>query len=90
MSPVMLLQLGMPVAMAISGLVAWRVSRRTKRDGELPAWRDDSLDDWRREQAAEYERARGDPASSGRRLEESVRTGAEKEMDERRQSRIGG
>ena len=55
-----LLQLGMPIALAISAIVGWRMMKRGEaKEQEKPLWRDDSLDDWHREreEAAEQVRA---------------------------------
>lgn len=88
MSGVMLLQLGMPLAMAISGLVAWRVSRRNKREEGQASWRDDSLDEWRRERAAEYERERIAPSGG---VQARQGQGTEGDVgEETARSRIGG
>lgn len=55
-----LLQLGMPLALGVGGLAAWRATRhRQDAEDTRPAWRDTSLDDWReeRERRIEEERA---------------------------------
>jgi hypothetical protein len=54
-----LAQLGLPLVMGVGAILAWIVSRRSNGAvTEKPAWRDDSLDDWRREreEARETER----------------------------------
>lgn len=55
-----LVQLGMPLALGIGGLLAWRATRDQQRNVEDPrnTWVDHSLDDWRaeRDRAAEEER----------------------------------
>jgi hypothetical protein len=78
----------MPFLLGIGGVAAWRASKRTEeQDRErAAAWRDDSLDDWRkeRETMAEEERAR-------RAAEAQTHTGSTREGDEKKQhQRIGG
>ena len=63
----LLLRLGMPLALAISGIIAWRASKREDANEEKPAWRDNSLDDWRKERDAQLE------------AEREARSGAKKE-----------
>lgn len=86
-----LARIGIPLALAISGLLAWRIARR---DGgfdapEKPAWRDDSLDDWRRERDARMEEERLHRQSQ---LHEGERTGKEEVQETQRQqhTRLGG
>lgn len=87
---VVLRLIGFPIAMLISGLVAWRLARRSSdpRSGR-PAWRDDSLAEWyrERERLAEEERRRRHEA-----LAQALGDAAEgrEEQDERREQRIGG
>jgi hypothetical protein len=78
-----------PFLLGIGGVAAWRASRRSDEESRerAAAWRDDSLDDWRkeRERMAEEERAR-------RATEESqTHAGSTREGDEKKQhQRIGG
>lgn len=79
----------MPFLLGIGGVAAWRASKRTEeQDRErAAAWRDDSLDDWRkeRERIAEEERARR--ATS----EMETHAGSTREGDDKKQhQRIGG
>jgi hypothetical protein len=79
----------LPFLLGMGGVAAWRASRRSdEHDRErAAAWRDDSLDDWRkeRERMAEEERARRATA------ETETRTGSTREGDEKKQhQRIGG
>lgn len=83
-----LLALGMPFAMIAGAIAAWRLSKREQHlDANPPAWRDDSLDEWRRERdaAAEAERA-ARAASPG-----TLTTGqARDEAETSKHQRIGG
>ncbi len=79
----------MPFLLGMGGVAAWRASRRSDdQDRERSAaWRDDSLDDWRkeRERIAEEERARRATA------ETETHAGSTREGDEKKQhQRIGG
>ena len=82
-----LLSLGLPLVMAIGAIAAWRMTRKeAKRDEEPALWRDDSLDDWRRERdaAAEAERIARSHAAANR-------TGqAREETETKKHQRIGG
>lgn len=78
----------MPFLLGMGGVAAWRASKRSdERERErAAAWRDDSLDEWRREREriAEEERARRAAAAE-------TRTGSTEERDEKKQhQRIGG
>lgn len=78
----------MPFLLGMGGVAAWRASKRSEeRERErAAAWRDDSLDEWRREREriAEEERARRAAAAE-------TRTGGTEERDEKKQhQRIGG
>lgn len=80
--------IGLPIAMVIGAIAAWRA---TKRDDaareEKPAWRDDSLDDWRKERARQAAEEREVRAQSG----ELTTTGrAEEQAAEKKNQRIGG
>ncbi len=63
-----LVRLAMPLLLALGGFLTWQRTRaKDDRDPAKPDWRDDSLDDWRRERdeaAATARDARAaDPAS---------------------------
>lgn len=82
----LLMSVGLPLAMFAGGIAAWRASRRQSIDDDRPGWRDDSLDDWRRErdQRAEAERA-ARPATP------ETSTGSEEQRETTtRHQRIGG
>ena len=74
--------------MVIGAVATWRAMRKDDAAGEKPAWRDDSLDEWRRERSrqAEAERtARGQQATA------DTKTGrAEEESVQKKHQRIGG
>ncbi len=79
----------MPFLLGMGGVAAWRASKRTEeRERErAAAWRDDSLDEWRREREriAEEERARRAAEVT------ETRAGSTEERDEKKQhQRIGG
>lgn len=84
-----ILMMMLPFLLGIGGVAAWRASKRSDEQERerAAAWRDDSLDDWRkeRERIAEEERAR-------RAAEEGeLQAGATREGDEKKQhQRIGG
>jgi hypothetical protein len=87
-SPEILLALGMPVAMAVSGVAVWRAGKKgsttTKPDG--PGWRDDSLDDWRKERDARAEAERKQRPNTP-----TLRTGAEEQAETTtKHQRLGG
>lgn len=77
-----------PFLLGIGGTAAFLASRRREEQDRdrAAAWRDDSLDDWRKERAAmaEEERAR-------RTAEGETHAGSTQERDEKKQhQRIGG
>lgn len=52
-----LMRLGLPLAMALAAWVTWK-QRGSKPGEDSQEWRDDSLDEWRRERDAEREQER--------------------------------
>ncbi|MDZ7728579.1 MAG: hypothetical protein U5Q44_10535 [Dehalococcoidia bacterium] len=54
--------IGFPAVLAIGGIAAWRITRNRDTAANPEAtqaqWRDDSLDEWRRQREAEAEAAR--------------------------------
>ena len=75
----------MPLLMFAGGVAAWRRSRSKDRDAEAAAWRDDSLDEWRRNREEEQEHERV------ARAETPITGTADAESDETtRHQRIGG
>lgn len=55
MNPRLLAAIAMPLLMLVGALAAWL----TRNDNaQRPAWRDDSLDEWRREREAQAEAER--------------------------------
>lgn len=81
-----LFALGMPVAMAVSGIAAWRMSKKEGGKPETPQWRDDSLDDWRKERDAQAELQR-----TQRPAESHLKTGQEEQVEvTKKHQRIGG
>jgi hypothetical protein len=82
--------IGLPLAMAFGAIAAWRMSKK-ENDPEQrpPEWRDDSLDDWRRErdeQAMLQRQTRTTKTKTG--AHEVVGGGEEGETQ--RHQRIGG
>jgi hypothetical protein len=79
---------GLPVAMVIGAIAAWRASRKENAPEEKSAtWRDDSLDDWRKERARQADEERTARAAT----ESHVTTGrAEEQAAEKKHQRIGG
>jgi hypothetical protein len=54
-----LLRLGMPLALGLSLVATWLLTRNKGDDaGPATGWRDDSLDDWRKQRDQEYEERR--------------------------------
>jgi hypothetical protein len=88
MPPVALFSaIAFPVLMLVGGIAAWRMSRKENAViVEQAAWRDDSLDDWRKERDAEADRIRvmrqESPTHEGAAAEEKAETS--------RHQRIGG
>ena len=88
----LLVILGMPLLLFIGGIAAWRVARKEGSfdPPDSTGWRDDSLDDWRRErdELAEQERQQRLKGGTGERL----RTGQEEQQESQRQThtRLGG
>lgn len=81
-----LFALGMPVAMVISGIAVWRSTRKDNTKPESPVWRDDSLDDWRKERDAQIEIERAQ-----RPKESLLKTGSEEQQEtQKRHQRLGG
>ena len=87
----LLSSIGLPLAMVIGAIAGWRILKRDQRaevEQQKNGWRDDSLDDWRRErdERAETERA-------ARAIEEAtaLKTGrAEEGAQTKRNQRVGG
>lgn len=56
----MISRIGLPLLMAVGGILAWRKTMSGIREEEehKPQWRDESLDDWRKERDAQIEEER--------------------------------
>lgn len=81
-----LFALGMPVAMLVSGIAAWRMAKKDNTKPETPVWRDDSLDDWRKERDAQLEIER-----AARPKEARLKSGQEEQTETtKKHQRIGG
>ncbi|MBI5948078.1 MAG: hypothetical protein HY875_08065 [Chloroflexi bacterium] len=78
-----------PLMMVIGAIAAWRISKRENRpEADKAAWRDDSLDDWRRERdlsTEEQRQAREAGAPAG-----GLSSGQEEAPETQRHQRIGG
>lgn len=80
-------QLAFPLVLAIGGIAAWQMSKRDRtRQDNGAKWRDDSLDDWRKERDAAAEERRSTRAESP----EEVTGRGEEQAQEKRHQRIGG
>jgi len=80
---------GLPVLMAVGGIAAWRMSKKENSTFvEKAAWRDDSLDDWRKQRDAEADQERVTRASTEGTLHEGG--AAEEKSETQRHQRIGG
>ena len=76
-----------PLLMVIGGVAAWRMSKNESAKPETPAWRDDSLDDWRKERDAQADEARTTRPAEVQHLS----TGSEEQQETtKRHQRIGG
>ena len=52
-------RIGLPLLMAVGGIIAWRKTMSgLSDDDDKPQWRDESLDDWRKARDAEIEAER--------------------------------
>ena len=84
----MISAVGLPVAMAVGAIMAWRMSKKeNKTDTEPPLWRDDSLDAWRKERDAEIETERLQRIQEAKQLSGAA---AEEQSEKKRHQRIGG
>lgn len=93
MDPILLLgSVGLPLVLGIGGLLAWRATRAQQERAEQPAvWRDDSLDDWRRERDARLERERAERAATHRDQPDDPTTESrEGQVEKRTHTRLGG
>ena len=73
--------------MAVGAIMAWRMSKKENILDEKPAWRDDSLDDWRKQRDAEAEAVRDERVSQAADLSGAA---AEEKTEKKRHQRIGG
>ena len=89
---VALSSIGMPLAMVIGAVAGWRMMTKGEKaevEQQKNAWRDDSLDEWRRERDAAAETERLSRISAPTR--KSTTAGrAEEESEPARHQRIGG
>ena len=77
-----------PLLMVVGGIAAWRMSKKETTRIETPAWRDDSLDDWRKERDAQAEQARAIRPSDD---PTHLSTGSEEQQETtKRHQRLGG
>jgi hypothetical protein len=83
---------GFGLILSIGGVAAWLVSRKSAGFDapEKKAWRDDSLDDWRREREARAEADRQQRTTDG--AESHLSTGQEEQQETQRttHTRLGG
>jgi hypothetical protein len=79
--------LGLPLLMGVGGVAAWRMTKKQDQVSmEKPAWRDDSLDQWRKDRDTEAETQRIARVQSD--LHEGA--AAEEKAETVRHQRIGG
>ncbi|MBI2767474.1 MAG: hypothetical protein HYX53_16385 [Chloroflexi bacterium] len=82
-------QLGLPILMAVGAVMAWRISKRENvRDSKPSEWKDDSLDDWRRQRDAAIEAERQARLANPGATHEGGERDAE--GDVKRHQRLGG
>lgn len=84
--------IGLPLAMVIGAIAGWRIMKKgekAKEEQQKNAWRDDSLDEWRRERdsAAEAERLSRVASPTGK---TTTAGRGEEEAEPVRHQRIGG
>ena len=79
--------IGLPVLMVVGAVMAWRHSKQQDvQDTHAPTWRDDSLDDWRKERDAAARQER-----EGRTTHATTGEGStEEKKQEKTHQRIGG
>lgn len=81
-----LFAIAMPIAMVAGGIAAWRASKKSSAAPEVPLWKDDSLDDWRKERDAQAEVER-----LQRPNETHLSTGSEEQQETKKhRQRLGG
>ncbi len=81
--------IGLPLLMAIGGIAAWRMTKKeNSTEIEKPAWRDTSLDDWRKQRDADADVERKQRAENPAALHEGA--AAEEQAKTQRHQRIGG
>jgi hypothetical protein len=94
MDPIVLLgSVGFPLVLAIGGILAWRKSRQTAQIKPAAAgtWRDDSLDDWRKQREAELEAEREQRAKNPSAPSDATTRTGESEAEVRTtHTRLGG
>ena len=85
---------GFGLILSIGGVAAWMVSRKSARFDapETKTWRDDSLDDWRREREAQAEAEREQRTATPATPETHLSTGQEEQQETQRttHTRLGG
>jgi hypothetical protein len=82
----LLFAIALPVLGIAGAVAALRMQRKADEREAAPKWRDDSLDDWRKQREAEIEAERSERAAHPELLEGS----SEEREEARRQQRIGG
>ncbi len=93
MDPIVLIgTVGFPLVLAIGGILAWRKSRETAViKPAAGTWRDDSLDDWRKEREAELEAEREHRAKNpAPPSDTTTRTGDAESETRTTHTRLGG
>jgi hypothetical protein len=86
---VLIYSVALSIGLLLAGILAWRLSlRETARTEAKPVWRDQSLDEWRRERELEAERER---EARREQAEGELTAGSTRDESEtKKQQRIGG
>ncbi|MGE0601794.1 MAG: hypothetical protein AB7J35_19765 [Dehalococcoidia bacterium] len=87
MNPQLISAIAFPFLMIFGAIAAWRISRTDSTKPDTPSWRDDSLDEWRKERDQQAEQARASRPAE----QQHLATGSEEQQDTKKQhQRLGG
>ncbi|MGE3074682.1 MAG: DUF948 domain-containing protein [Dehalococcoidia bacterium] len=87
MNPQLISAIAFAFLMIFGAIAAWRISKTDSTKQDTPSWRDDSLDDWRKERDEQAEAARASRPAE----QQHMATGSEEQQDTKKQhQRLGG
>jgi hypothetical protein len=76
-----------PLLMVFGGIAAWRMSKKDSTKPDATTWRDDSLDDWRKDRDQQAEQARATRPAE----QQHLATGSEEQQETKKHhQRLGG